>query len=173
MDRREFRDLLTHMEWADAETWRAVRDLPAAKIDERLRWLFHHSHLVQSIYLQAWRGDPFLLTELKAYPDLAAIHAWSRPYYPLVAAFAETVDESRFAQPVDFPWSQMIVDKFGKALPATLGESAFQVFLHTSYHRGQISTRIREIGGEPPLIDYLYWVWAGRPAPDWATESAD
>ena len=173
MDRREFRDLLTHMEWADAETWRAVRDLPAAKTDERLRWLFHHSHLVQSIYLQAWRGDPFLLTELKAYPDLAAIHAWSRPYYPLVAAFAETVDESRFARPVDFPWSQMIVDKFGKALPATLGESAFQVFMHTSYHRGQISTRIREIGGEPPLIDYLYLVWAGRPAPDWGAKSTD
>jgi uncharacterized damage-inducible protein DinB len=167
MERREFRDLLTHMEWADAETWRAVRDVPAAQTDERLRWLFHHSHLVQSIYLQAWRADPFQLTELTSYPDLESIHAWSRPYYPRVAEFAETIDESRFAQPVDFPWSQMIVEKFGKALPATLGESAFQVFLHTAYHRGQISTRIREIGAEPPLIDYLYWVWAGRPAPSW------
>jgi uncharacterized damage-inducible protein DinB len=39
--------------------------------------------------------------------------------------------------------------------------------MHTAYHRGQISTRIREIGGEPPLIDYLYWVWAGRPSPGW------
>jgi len=167
MDRREFRDLLTHMEWADAETWRAVRDLPAAQTDERLRWLFHHSHLVQSIYLQAWRGDPFALTELKTYPDLTSIHAWSRPYYPSVAAFAESIDESRFAQPVTFPWSQMIVEKFGKELPATMSESALQVFMHTSYHRGQISTRIREIGGEPPLIDFLYWVWAGKPEPQW------
>ena len=88
MDNREFRDLLTHMEWADAQTWRAVRDLPEAHADERLRWLFHHSHLVQSIYLQAWRGDPFQLTELSAYPDLNAIHAWARPYYPSVRAFA-------------------------------------------------------------------------------------
>jgi uncharacterized damage-inducible protein DinB len=67
----------------------------------------------------------------------------------------------------------MIVEKFGKALPATLGESVFQVITHTAYHRGQISTRIREIGGEPPLIDFLYWVWAGRPAPGWATEGAE
>ena len=167
MDGREFRDLLTHMEWADAETWRAVRSLDAAQLDERLRWLFHHSHLVQSIYLQAWRGDAFALTELKAYPDLTAIHAWSRPYYPLVAAFAETIDESRFVQPVDFPWSQMIVEKFGKMLPASLSESAWQVFTHTAYHRGQIATRIREIGGEPPPVDFLYWVWAGKPAPQW------
>ena len=167
MDGREFRDLLTHMEWADAETWRAVRDLEAAQADDRLKWLFHHSHLVQSIYLQAWRGDAFALTELKAYPDLEAIDAWSRPYYPLVAAFAATIDESRFVQPVEFPWSQMIVEKFGKMLPASLSESAWQVFMHTAYHRGQIATRIREIGGEPPLVDFLYWVWAGRPAPHW------
>jgi uncharacterized damage-inducible protein DinB len=167
MDAREFRDLLTHMEWADAETWRAVRALAPAQDDERLRWLFHHSHLVQSIYLQAWRGDAFELTELKAYPDLTAIEVWARPYYPRAAAYAQSLDNARFDQPLPIPWSAMIVEKFGKELPVTLGESVWQVFLHTSYHRGQISTRIREIGGAPPLIDYLYWVWAGRPAPAW------
>ena len=167
MDGREFRDLLTHMEWADAQTWRAVRDLAPAQTDERLKWLLHHLHLVQSIYIQAWRGDPFELTELKAYPDLTAIEAWARTAYPRAAAYATAVDDSRFAQTLTVPWSQMIIEKFGKELAVTLGESAWQVFLHTSYHRGQISTRIRELGGEPPLIDYLYWVWAGRPATEW------
>jgi len=38
---------------------------------------------------------------------------------------------------------------------------------HSTYHRGQIATRIREIGGEPPLVDFLYWVWSGKPAPQW------
>jgi uncharacterized damage-inducible protein DinB len=167
MDGREFRDLLTHMEWADAQTWRAVRPLAPAQTDERLKWLFHHLHLVQSIYVQAWRGDRFELTEVKAYSDLTAIETWARSFYPHAVAFAGSVDERRFAQPLPVPWSQMIVEKFGKELPVTLGESVWQVFLHTSYHRGQISTRIRELGGEPPLIDYLYWVWAGRPAIEW------
>jgi uncharacterized damage-inducible protein DinB len=167
MERREFGELLTHMEWADAQTWRAIRNTPAASSDDRLKWLCHHSHLVQSIYLQAWRGDPFQLTKLTDYPDLQSIEDWTRPYYPLVAAFAESVDESRFAQPVNFPWSEMIVEKFGQALPATLSESAFQIFTHTAYHRGQIATRIRELGGEPPLVDFIYWVWAGKPAPEW------
>jgi uncharacterized damage-inducible protein DinB len=167
MDRKELRDLLTHMEWADGQTWRVVRTLPAAQSDERLKWLLHHSHLVQSIYLQAWRGDPFQLTELKAYSDLAAIESWARLFYPNASAFAETMDESRFSEPVDFPWSAMIVEKFGKALPATLSESVWQVLSHSTYHRGQIATRIRELGGEPPLVDFLYWVWAGKPAPEW------
>lgn len=167
MDRGEFRSVLTHMEWADALTWGAVRDLPGAQADERLKWLFHHIHLVQWVYLQAWRGDPFQVTELKTYPDLAAVEAWARPYYPLVTAFAETIDEAKFAQALDFPWSSMIEEKFGKVLPATMSESAWQVFSHTSYHRGQIATRIREIGGEPPLVDFLVWVWGGKPNPQW------
>jgi uncharacterized damage-inducible protein DinB len=167
MDRREFSELLTHMEWADAQSWRAIRATPAAQADERVRWLMHHTHLVQSIYLQAWRGDPFQLTELASYPDLASIESWARPFYPLAAAFAATVEESRFGEPVDFPWSAMIAEKFGKILPATLGESAWQVFSHTTYHRGQLSTRIREVGGEPPVVDFLYWVWAAKPAPEW------
>ena len=168
MQRAEFVGLLTHMEWADAQSWRAVRGLPAAQSDDRIKWLMHHVHLVQAIYLQAWRGDPFQLTELASYPDLSAIEGWARPYYPLVRTFAETVDESRFQRPVDFPWSAMIAEKFGTVLPATLSESVWQVLSHTTYHRGQLATRVRELGGEPPLVDFLYWVWSGKPAPDWA-----
>ena len=167
MNRAEFRDLLTHMEWADAQSWRAVRALPAAQSDERLKWLLHHVHLVQSIYLQAWRGDKFQLTELQSYPDLAAIEAWARPYYAQLTAFADTLDETQFDAPVEFPWIEMIADKFGQVLPVTLGESAWQVLSHSTYHRGQIATRIRELAGEPPPVDFLYWVWAGKPAPEW------
>ena len=167
MNAREFRDLTTHMEWADAQCWRAVRGLPQVKSDERLKYLFHHVHLVQWVYLQAWRGDPFVVTELSSYPDLAAVESWARPYYPGVAGFAHRVDEAAFDQPVDFPWSQLIADKFGTVRPATLSESAWQVLSHTTYHRGQIATRIRDIGGEPPVMDFLVWVWGGKPAPEW------
>ena len=167
MDRREFQDLLTHMEWADALTWRAARAIPTASADERLKYLLHHMHLVQEVYLQAWRGDPFKLIELTAFSDLAGIETWATPYYRLVAEYAKHVDESKFSRPVDFPWSQMIADKFGKVLPATLSESAWQVFSHTTYHRGQVAIRIRELGGEPPLVDFLVWVWSGKPAPEW------
>ena len=42
-----------------------------------------------------------------------------------------------------------------------------QVALHSTYHRGQINARIRELGGEPPLTDFIAWVWAGKPQPSW------
>ena len=171
MNRREFRDLLTHMEWADAHTWRSVRDLHAAQTDPRLRYLLHHMHIVQVVYMQAWRGDPFVVTELASYPDLSCLREWTKTYYPMARALAGTVDESIFDQPVDFPWSHMIEEQFGTVTPATFAESAWQVFSHTTYHRGQVATRVRELGGEPPTVDYLVWVWQGRPAADWGVSS--
>src|SRR5690349_6583292 len=104
MNRAEFQALVRHMQWADAHTWKSVRDLPAAQSDERLRYLLHHMHLVQVVYLQAWRGDAFALTDLSAYPDLASLEAWARPYYPTLAEYARAVEESTFDRPVDFPW---------------------------------------------------------------------
>ena len=159
------------MEWADAHTWRAARAVPAANADHRLRYLFHHVHLVQSVYLQAWRGDPFVVTELSAYPDLDAIAAWAHPYYPAASAFAAGVDEARLASTQQYPWAELIEKQFGVVRSTTMSESAWQVFAHSTYHRGQIATRIREIGGEPPTVDFLAWVWGGRPGPQWSPTS--
>ena len=56
----------------------------------------------------------------------------------------------------------------------TVGETGLQVALHSTYHRGQVTARLREVGGEPPLVDYIAWVWLGRPAAEWpAVASGD
>ena len=49
----------------------------------------------------------------------------------------------------------------------TLGDTALQVVAHTTHHRGQVMTRLRELGGEPPLVDYVIRVWSGSPAAEW------
>jgi uncharacterized damage-inducible protein DinB len=32
-----------------------------------------------------------------------------------------------------------------------------QTVLHSQHHRGQISTRLRALGGAPPTFDYIIW----------------
>jgi uncharacterized damage-inducible protein DinB len=49
----------------------------------------------------------------------------------------------------------------------TLAETMLQVASHSTYHRGQVNARLRELAGEPPLVDYIAWIWFGRPAPEW------
>jgi uncharacterized damage-inducible protein DinB len=73
---------------------------------------------------------------------------------------------------VQLPWADRLVERFGQALPATWSETVLQVNLHTTYHRGQVTSRLRALGSEPPLTDFIAWIWMGRPAPGWAIDAA-
>ncbi len=39
--------------------------------------------------------------------------------------------------------------------------------MHSTHHRGQVAARLRELGGEPPLVDFIAWLWWKRPEPEW------
>ena len=56
--------------------------------------------------------------------------------------------------------------------PATVEESVIQIVLHTAHHRAQLCTRLREPGVEPPLVDFIAWVWQGKPGPVWSDPPA-
>ena len=48
------RDLFRHMQWADAEVWRALT--PEATADKRLMKLLLHVHVVQRAVYLMWTG---------------------------------------------------------------------------------------------------------------------
>ena len=61
----------------------------------------------------------------------------------------------------------------GREISATSqGETMLQVVSHGTHHRGQISTRLRELGVEPPLVDFIAWCWFGKPEADWPAETS-
>ena len=35
--------------------------------------------------------------------------------------------------------------------------------LHSAHHRGQLATRLRELGVAPPQVDYIFWVRGVKP----------
>lgn len=162
--------LVRHMEWADALMWRAVLGLPPAGAAEpTLRERLFHVHLVQRVYLATWRGVP--LTEFPdpaQFADLAALGAWARPYYAEAAALVSAADAAALARPVHVPHSERLAPPGGAVTPATFAETVLQVTSHTTYHRGQVAMQVRALGGEPPLTDFVTWIWLGRPAPAWA-----
>lgn len=160
-------ELYRHMEWADVTVWRAV--LAHGSSDPRLRDWLVHLHLVQRAFLQVWTGRPVreVLRKPEEFASLDDVRAWSEPYYPEAHAFLSSVTADRLAAPLELPWAARLVESLGRTPEATsLGETCFQVASHSTYHRGQVNARLREIGGEPPLVDYIAWLWLGRPAPE-------
>ena len=164
------RELYLHMEWADAKVWQAVPASNGTAIDEPLRDRLLHIHVVQRAFLQVWTDHPVELPETSEFPGLSVLESWARPYYGEVRRFLETVDGTQLSQPLTVPWVKQFERQLGRNFETPmLADTLFQVTSHSTYHRGQVNTRLRELGVEPPLVDYIAWVWFGKPAAEWAS----
>jgi uncharacterized damage-inducible protein DinB len=162
-----FRDLYRHMEWADAAAWSAVVASDAACADKSTRERLFHIHQVQRLFLAVWRSqplDPHAGEGLET-RDLAR---WARSYYSEAQSFLAGIGDSELEASVSLPWTPLVAERLGfEPAPIKLRDTVIQVYTHTAHHRGQVISRLRELGAEPPLIDFIAWVWRGRPEPAW------
>lgn len=161
-------DLCDWMEWADGAVWRATLAQPATEEDAKIRGLLLHIHVVQRAFLAVWTDGPLTFPEPDEFPSLGGIRDWARPHYAEVRRFLASLDAAALVRPVTMPWIEEYQAREGRTFGTpTLSETIFQVVSHSTYHRGQVNVRLRELGGEPPLVDYIAWIWFGRPKPDW------
>ena len=170
MDLADCKALLSHAEWADALVWKAA--LSSGQEDDELRAKLHHLHLVQWAYLHIWRAEQVRPRELSTFPTLAGIRGWAREYYRELPSYMGALSDPDLGSEVRIPWADRLVQRFGRARPTTLAESVLQVALHSSYHRGQVVRRLRELDVEAPLSDFLAWIWLDRPEADWGEPEA-
>ena len=166
-DLKTMRNLFAYTAWADATVWAAVVQEAAASADERLRDYLFHVHTVQGLFLLVWRGAP-----LKPPPEdskaLNSLLTLARKIHTDITTFLENLDEASLSQNVQLPWAGRFTELTGKEpAPITLAETLLQVVNHSTYHRGQVNSRLREVGGTPPMTDFIAWVGLGKPEPAW------
>lgn len=148
------------MAWADASTWKAVLAFVPASEDRVLRERLHHIHLCQHVWLKIWRDEPFDPHAGETL-ELAGLANWAREYHEAVGNFLATLDESELARKVIVPGTDTDFQQ------PQLWESFVQITTHSTYHRGQVSARLREIGGEPAQTDFIAWIGLGKPRAEW------
>jgi uncharacterized damage-inducible protein DinB len=166
--RDAFRELFAHMEWADAAVWRAALTQTTALADSRLRDLLVHIHLVQRAFLHVWTDRAVQFPNASDFADLVAVHQFGFPVYAELRRFIEATTDESLDRPITMPWVSQYEQHLGRTFSTPcLAETMFQVVSHTTHHRAQVNTRLRELGGEPPIVDYIAWVWFGKPAADW------
>lgn len=163
----ELRQLLEHMTWADALVWTEVVAVPAAAEDRRLTELLHHVHAVQCAYLQVFRGEPVAIPEIASFDSRVALVSWGRECHEGLRDFAWALDSDGLEREVRFPWAAQLASQFGEVGRTDVRQALLQLASHSAYHRGQINTRIRQLGGEPPLTDFVAWVWRRQPTAEW------
>lgn len=153
------RELFNHQAWADATILTAVRNHAAACEDEALRKTLHHIVVTQRAFLSLFLERPFdAKTEFRVPSDLKDIEALFREAHREEIAYVGRLDEAGLSRVYDLPWIG------GRASTA---EALMQVVMHSQSHRGQCATRLRAIGGNPPMTDFIIWIKA-RPSPVWS-----
>jgi len=168
MKSEQIENLLNHMQWADAEVWKKVLPFEDAHNDERIKKLLYHLHQVQYAFYFLWNDLPLDIPKPETFSDFKSIAKWGFEYQQKLKDFLSSPKSDEKDKVIQIPWSVFIERKIGKkVVPATLEETMLQVASHSTYHRGQINTRFRELGGEPAMVDLIAWVWLGKPKEDW------
>jgi uncharacterized damage-inducible protein DinB len=155
-------ELYAHQEWADAEHWRAFEAHPAALEDKAIRERLLHIHQVQHAYL--WiagpRSSEFAFKKLEDFASMADLKLYAQQGLSEMRAALKKTDPDRMEELIEVPWF--------KPLKISVRHALTQAAMHSHYHRGQNATRLRELGGVPPMTDFIVWLQRGKPLPQWS-----
>ena len=158
------KDLYAHMKWADAQIWKSIEATPGALSDEEVRERLFHIHMTQCLFLKAWKEEEIVYEKSDAYPTVESIKQIMAGYYADLPVFVDSLTDSDLQRPMVMPWVRFFERTIGQpAIDTTLGETMYQIASHSVHHRAQVNLQLRAHGGEPPFIDYIVWLWLGRP----------
>jgi uncharacterized damage-inducible protein DinB len=162
------KDSLAHMAWADAvalQVWAKSK----VKEDQELRERWDHLAGVQAAFIAMLSdGDPSWDPN-KALPDFEALKARSQTNHAEYAKLIKGFSDEALQVTMRIPWFP------DPPCVITKAEAFQQAFMHTQHHRGQMMTRLKDQGAEAKNVDFIIWLWKGKPEPrwDWTTAGGD
>jgi uncharacterized damage-inducible protein DinB len=154
------RDLLLYMLWADRTTLRAVREVSAEDLRRDAGTSFGsilgtmtHMLAVQQVWLARFSGQPLEhIVVPDDFPDLIAwIKAWEETASHIEAFLAGLADD-QLAAPITWTNNQ------GETYTQPLWHTVLHLVNHSTYHRGQVVSLLRQMGYQPPSTDLVYYL---------------
>ncbi|MCX6629455.1 MAG: DinB family protein [Candidatus Solibacter sp.] len=155
--------LATLNEMFDHNYWARDRQLQAcARLTEEqflrplgnsfpsLRDTLTHLLAVEWIWLERWRGRaPRVLLSPEEFPTLSALsQRWRTVEHEMREHVAGLSEEA-------IEWPMTCVSTRGQPWTYTLWRMILHLLNHQSYHRGQVTALLRQLGEQPPKVDFL------------------
>ena len=151
MNIQDLRTLLDYHYWARDRLLDAIEPLTPEQLTRDLGSSFPsiretvvHIYAAEVAWHSRWQGQsPTALMTSDGFPDVAAVrHAWTA-HEGTMRAFVEQLGEEGISRVFEF-----------KLLSGAAGSSPFWQMLqhivnHASYHRGQVTTMLRQLGAAP------------------------
>ena len=151
MTLEDLRTLLDYHYWARDRMFEALEPLSAEHVNrdmgnsfKSIRDTVTHLYAAEWAWYSRWQGtSPDKLLPADMFPDLAAVRlAWT-DLEAKIRAYLEELGDANVTQVIEY-----------KLLSGQPGASPFWQMLqhvvnHASYHRGQVTTMLRQLGAQP------------------------
>jgi len=152
-------ELYRYNDWANQKTLGAVSQLNEQKLTRALGNSFSsvrdtlvHILGAEWIWLERWnRRSPRALLSVAELPTLAAITARWKQVEEARNKFLHDLRPSDLDMPVSY------LNQQGETWTYPLWQQMVHVVNHSSYHRGQITTLLRQLGAKPVSTDLLVY----------------
>jgi uncharacterized damage-inducible protein DinB len=157
-------ELFDHNYWARDRQLKACDGLTETQFRQALGGSFPsvrdtlaHLVAVEWLWLERWRGrSPQSLLPPEEFSTLAAVaERWGRVEAQMRDYLASLTEEA-LERPVTY------INSRGEAWTYALWRMMIHLLNHQSYHRGQVATLLRQLGIQPPGVDFLVAYDMGR-----------
>jgi uncharacterized damage-inducible protein DinB len=151
MNLQDLRTMLDYHYWARDRLLDALETVPPDQLTRDLGSSFKsihetlaHTYAAEWAWYSRWQGQsPTALLPADQFPDLAAIRAaWSQ-HEGKMRAFLDKIGDEGVARVFEYRLLS------GQAGASPLWQMLQHVVNHASYHRGQVTTMLRQLGAAP------------------------
>ena len=151
MNLQDLKTLLDYHYWARDRMFEALEPLTPDQVNrdmgnsfKSLRDTVTHLYAAEWAWYSRWQGtSPTALLASDQFPDLAAVRrAWA-DHETKMRAFVDAVGESGVARVFEFNLLG------GQPGSAPFWQMLQHIVNHASYHRGQVTTMLRQLGAQP------------------------
>jgi uncharacterized damage-inducible protein DinB len=166
METTLIRALYEHLRWADDRALGAAGKLPPEQFARNLGSSFGsvrdtlvHAVSAEWIWLSRWTGtSPAAMWKPEEFPDCDALRRrWEEVQRDLAAFVARQTPESLEA-----------VCRYKNLKGQDMVYPLWQLMLHmpnhATYHRGQVTTLLRQLGAQPVATDFVVWCGERKPS---------
>jgi uncharacterized damage-inducible protein DinB len=117
---------------------------------------------VQEAFLKMLRGEAVGLPPDGPPPGFDELRTWAERNHAALRSFGDSLDDAALERKVRIPWFPE------PPCVVSVAEGLVQLAMHSQHHRGQLMTRLKDHGGEPRNVDWIIWLWKGKPAGRWS-----
>ncbi|MBI4462265.1 MAG: DinB family protein [Acidobacteria bacterium] len=155
------RELFDYNYWARDRQLEACATLsqeqfrqPLGNSFSSLRDTLAHLLVCEWIWLERWRGRSPTQADVREFdaenfPALAALRERWSAVEREVHAYLANLKEAELAQPLSY------VNLKGEQWTYPRWQTLLHLVNHQTYHRGQVTTLLRQLGAQPPAVDLL------------------